>query len=237
MKNKRSKLTINNYMKKILVSAFALYLVACGSFMLFESDDLYAFNTTVQDQITITQVVGGDISITSPANVTMSPELGGIAGGTSDGFGVWTIICSDNDGFTAGLTATSTGTDASGYVMKGNYEGDWIENYTEGTYGVPDYAWSVSNAAEFGYTATTTTAADLAQAFKSNGSSPCNTGSTMANDTCWIAASSTSRNLITRTSETLSGVSLSVHFRVQINGHVVTDDTYVATTTITATVQ
>ncbi len=176
------------------------------------------------------------ISISSPSDCVLSPNLGGVGGGISNCFAVWTITTDSPSGFTASLTATTTGTDGSGYVMKGNSINDYIANYTEGAYNVPDYEWSVTNAAEFGYTATTTDSGDLAQAFLNNGGNPCNTGSTMTNDTCWIAASSTSRQLINRASPALSGANLSVHFRVQINNRApaVTQGTYVATTTVTA---
>ncbi len=176
------------------------------------------------------------ISITSPSDCVLSPILGGIGGGISNCFAVWTVTTDSPSGFSATLSATTTGTDGSGYVMKGNNINDYIANYTEGAYNVPDYTWAVTNAAEFGYTATTTTAADLAQAFLNGGGSPCNTGSTMTNDQCWISASSTSRQLINRTSPAISGTSLSVHFRVQINNRtpIVTQGTYVATTTVTA---
>lgn len=222
-------------MKKILVSAFSLYLIFLGSFFLFESDDLFA--ATVQDQITVSQSVTAEISITSPANVTMSPSLGGITGGNSDGYAQWTVTTSANDGFTATLTAS--GTPSQNYVMLGNSYGDYIDNYTEAAYNVPDYTWSVTSAAEFGYTATTSTAADVAQAFKttSPGSGPCNAGSNAAADTCWIAASTTARQVMNRSTSATSGTSLGIHFKVTLNNHNVVEDTYVATTTITATTQ
>ncbi len=176
------------------------------------------------------------ISISSPSDCVLSPSLGGIGGGISNCFAVWTITTDSPAGFTASLTATSTGTDGSGYVMKGNSINDYIANYTESAYNVPDYDWGggsgFSSAAEFGYTATTTTAVDLAAAFK-NSAGACN-GAAMTNDQCWISASSTSRQLINRTSPAIGGTSLSVHFRVQINNHAVLQDTYVATTTVTA---
>ncbi len=176
------------------------------------------------------------ISISAPSDCILSPSLGGIAGGTSNCFAVWTITSDNPAGFTASLTASTTGTDGSGYVMKGNSQGDWIGNYTEDTYNIPDYDWGGGSgflsAAEFGYTATTTTATDLAAAFK-NSAGACN-GAVMTNDQCWISASSTSRQLINRTSSAIDGISLSVHFRVQINNHAVLQDTYVATTTVTA---
>ncbi len=174
------------------------------------------------------------ISISSPSDCVLSPSLGGIGGGISNCFAVWTITTDSPAGFTASLTATSTGTDGSGYVMKGNSINDYIANYTESAYNVPDYDWLVTNAAEFGYTATTTTAADLVSAFK-NTTGVCN-GAAMTNDQCWIAASSTSRQIINRTSSAISGTNLSVHFRVQINSRApaVNQGTYVATTTITA---
>ncbi len=221
-------------MKKILISAFSLYLVFCGSFVLFESDDLFAAEDA--DQITVTQSVTADISISAPSDVTMSPSLGGVAGGDSHGYAQWTITTGSVGGFTATLTAS--GTPAQDYVMLGNTQGDWIDNYTSATYNVPDYTWAVTNAAEFGYTATTSTAANVAQAFKSAGAAdPCNVAGTAHEDQCWVAASTTARQVMNRSTSAGSGTQLGIHFRVTINNHSVTTDTYVATTTITATTQ
>lgn len=222
-------------MKKILVSAFSFYLIACGSFFLFESDDLFA--ATVQDQITVSQAVTAEISITSPANVTMSPSLGGITGGNSDGYAQWTITTSSFGGFTATLTAS--GTPSQNYVMLGNTGADYIDNYTPATYNVPDYAWAVTNAAEFGFTATTTTTTDVGQLFKTTapGAGPCNVGSNVAADTCWINASTTAKQVMNRSTSAASGTALGIHFKVTLNNHNVVEDTYVATTTITATTQ
>ncbi len=175
---------------------------------------------------------------TLPNTLTTSkPPLGGITGGTSNGYAQWTITTGASGGFTAALTATTTAAPFM-YAMKGNVYGDWIDNYA-GTTTIPTYLWNVVNAAEFGFTATTTTAADVGQSFKTAGAGlgPCNTGSNVLADTCWIGASTTAKQVMNRSTSAVSGTSLGVHFRVQINNHAVLEDTYVATTTITATTQ
>jgi len=219
-------------MKQIFISAFVLNFLLFSGYLFLEPGIVSA----VEDQVVITQTVTGEISITSPSDVTMSPSLASITGGTSNGYASWTITCTDNSGFIATLTAS--GTPANDYVLIGGSQGDWIDNYTEASYGVADYDWSVSSAAEFGYTATTTTAADLSAVFKTAASAaPCGTGSTMEEAQCWIAASTTARTLMTRNSEAPAGTVLGVQFRAQINGHTVIEDFYYATTTITATTQ
>ncbi len=168
------------------------------------------------------------ISVSLPDNVTLTPAIGGVTGGTGNGFVSWTIITDNNAGFTATLKASST-------MMVENSQGDNIQAYTEAVNGVPDYDWTVAaNAAEFGYHATTTNSTDLDQSFKSAGSSPCNTGSTMANNQCWLSASTSPETLINRATETtLDGVILGIKFQVEIDNHVVIEDTYTATTTVT----
>lgn len=218
-------------MKNIFISTLILILFMFSGYTFLEPQEIFA----LEDQITVTQSVTAEITITSPANVTMSPSIVGITGNPdspSAGYAQWTIATSNNTGFTATFKASSTD-------MVGDTQGDSIQAYTEAVNGVPDYTWSVAtNAAEFGYNATTTTAADLDVSFKSAaGSSPCNAGSVMTNDQCWLSASTSPETLINRTSETTSGgVILGIKFQVEIDNHFVSEDTYTATTTVTATV-
>lgn len=221
-------------MKQILASALTISLLALSGYMYFEPAGLSA--AVAGDQIQITQVVTGEITISHPSDCAMDSSLGGVTGGTANCYAEWTITTTDSSGFNVALVATSSGDGPTDYVMAGNTQGDWIDNYTEGTYGVPDFTWAVSNAAEFGYTATTTTAADLPTTFKTTaGSAPCNAGSTVTDAACWITASSTARTVMNRSSEATSGTKLYINFRVQINNHNVVEDTYTATTTLTAT--
>lgn len=218
-------------MKNIFISTLILNILMFSGYIFLEPQEVSA----LEDQITVTQSVTAEITITSPANVTMSPSIVGITGNPdspSAGYAQWTIVTSNSTGFTATFKASSTD-------MVGDSQGDQIDKYTEATAGVPDYTWTVpSGSAEFGYNATTTTAADLDVSFKSAaGSSPCNVGTVMTNDQCWLSASTSPETLINRTSETTSGgVILGIKFQVEIDNHFVPEDTYTATTTVTATV-
>ena len=214
--------------KDILGSTLIVALVAMATFIAYEPN----VSQAVEDQIVVTQLVTGEITISSPSNVTMSPSIVGTTGNPgspSTGYASWTIITNNVSGFTATLRASST-------TMIGNVNGDIIDAYTAATAGVPDYTWDVpSGNAEFGYNATTTTAADLHQSFRNNGTA-CNDGALMTTNNCWLAASTTAKILINRTTPTLvGGVILGLKFQVELDGHSVTADTYVATTTVTAT--
>ncbi len=217
-------------MKNIFISTLILSLLMFSGYIFLEPQEVLA----VEDQITVTQSVTSEITITSPGNVTMSPAIVSITGNPdspSAGYAQWTIRTSNNTGFTATFKASST-------VMLGDAQDDQIDAYTEAVAGVPDYTWTVpSGSAEFGYNATTTTAADLDVSFKSAaGSTPCNIGAVMTNDQCWLSASTSPETLINRATETtLDGVILGIKFQVELDNHFVTEDTYTATTTVTAT--
>ncbi len=222
-------------MKKIIVSVFSFYLVASGSFMFLESSDIFA--ASAQDQIQVLLTVGSDITISAPSDCALAPAMSGIADGTADCYAEWTITTGASSGFTAALTATTTSAVRDAWILKGNQYGDGFENYNWDSPGystTTEYTWSVSGGAEFGYKASSTAVADLATMFKDAGSA-CGTGSGMTDNVCWIAASTTSRQLMNRTSSAASGTKLYIHFRAGKASHVILQDTYTATTTITAT--
>ncbi len=222
-------------MKKILVSVFSLYLVFCGSFMLFESDDLFA--AVDEDQLQVILTVGSDITISAPNDCVLAPNMSSLADSTADCYAEWTIITGATLGFTATLTATTTTSNSEAWILKGNRQGDGFENYNwdNNNYSTTtEYTWGVSSGAEFGFKATSTTAADLVTMWKDSGS-VCSSGSGMTNDVCWIGASSTAINLMNRASQAMTGTKLYIHFRAEKDTHSILQDTYTATTTITAT--
>lgn len=226
-------------MKKILISAFSLYLVFVGSFFLFESDDLFA--AVDEDQLQVILTVGSDITISAPADCTLKPDLANIADGTADCYAEWTITTGAFSGFTAALTATTTSSAPDAWILTGNTYGDGFENYNwdsqQYATNTAEYTWSLTaNTAEFGYKASTTDYNDLATIFRDNGSSTCGgAGTSMTNDKCFMAASSTSRTVMTKTASAPSGIKLYIHFRAGKSSHVILQDTYTATTTVTAT--
>lgn len=180
------------------------------------------------------------LAMTAITDVVLAPSLGGITGGTSDNSGA--------DPST-GTTVTTDG--AAGYelyfkassspAMQGNTQGDSILDYTPAAAGIPDYAYSVPTGEEFGYTVSASTTADLAQKFLDNGTDTCNTGSadTSGSASCWYGLSTTATSTIVRNTETsASGSTSSVVFKLTINSGTgfVTEDTYNATATLTATI-
>jgi hypothetical protein len=171
---------------------------------------------------------------TTAANVTMTPALGGITGGTSHGTTTVAVYTNSSAGYAMTIKASSSP------AMQGNTQGDTIADYTPGTAGIPDFTYSVPSSEEFGYTVSASTTSDLAQKFLDNGST-CNTGSSDTNTvaSCWYGLSTTATSTIVRNSATsASGSTSSVVFKLTINPNsFVIEDTYTATTTFTAVAQ
>lgn len=95
------------------------------------------------DSIEISVVVSEAISISSPGDVSLSPEI--IGSGSATGDVNWNIITNNSAGWKLELEASS-----SPAMQKG---GDSFADYTESVAGVPEN-WSVNNTdSEFGFSA------------------------------------------------------------------------------------
>ena len=196
-----------------------------------------SIGATTTSQFTISQTVNAEIAFATPAsNVTMSPSLGGITGGTANGATQVIVTTNSLGGYTMTLAASSS------LGMIGNASSTYyIPAYVPSTGGVPDYTFTVpANAARFGYSVKATTTSDVAQLFRDNGSA-CNTGSNNTAGQCWLNASTSAVTIINRTTPTpANGATTTINFRVGISSNpnpVIPNDTYVATTTLTATTQ
>ncbi|MEK7203291.1 MAG: hypothetical protein AAB653_03170, partial [Patescibacteria group bacterium] len=75
------------------------------------------------------------ISISSPTDITMSPDIGGISGGTSSASSTWTIITDNPAGFVLSLKSTST----PSMILDGTYN---FSDYSPATVNIPDYTWA-----------------------------------------------------------------------------------------------
>ena len=96
------------------------------------------------DDVTVNLTVGSTISIDSPSNVNMSPDITGT--GASTGSTTWTVTTNNSSGWKLEVNAGATPAMASG--------ADTFANYTEGTPGTPE-TWSIANSvSEFGFGAT-----------------------------------------------------------------------------------
>ena len=164
------------------------------------------------------------ISITSPSDVTMSPAIGGVTGGTGDGSAVWTVITDSPAGYSLTIKASS-----SPALRFGSYN---FADYTPAGAN-PDYSWSITSTdSEFGFTPEGN---DIVQKYKDNGSA-CNTGSGGTADKCWDALSTSAKTIAQSTSANHpSGTASTVKFRAESgSSHIQVNGTYTATTTITA---
>lgn len=221
----------SNFMNAVRQASQSLIVLALA-FVIFEP----AISAAIEDQFTITQSITAEISFLTPStDVTMGPSIAGITGGTSNG-GTQVIVLTNNaTGYNMTLTASSS------LGMIGNGQGGTIPAYIPTATGVPDFNFTTpANRARFGYTVEATTTNDLDQSFKDNGSNTCNTGSTDTANSCWLNASTTAETIINRSSATTaSGATTTIKFRVVVNASplpAIPQDTYVATTTLTATV-
>ncbi len=189
---------------------------------------------TTTSQFTVQQQVDAEISFATPAsNVTMSPSIGGITGGTANGATQVIVRTNSITGYNMTITASSS-LGMIGNASSSNY----IPAYIPATPNVPDYAFTApANTARFGYSVKATTTSDVVQLFRDNGSA-CNTGTGNTFGQCWLNASSSAITIINRSLATpASGATTTLLFRVVIGSNpnpVIPNDIYVATTTLTA---
>jgi hypothetical protein len=155
----------------------------------------------------------------------MSPAIGGVTGGTSNGSTNFTVTTDNPAGYSVTIQASSSPALQS---LSDNFA-----DYTA-TAASPDFTFSVpSTASRFAFTVEGT---DIANSFKDNGSNTCNTSSTDTADACWAGLSTGLQTIVNRTSANHpTGTVTTIKFRAQSgSAHVQTAGTYVATTTITA---
>lgn len=170
------------------------------------------------------QMQGVYIAMTSAANVTMSPSIPGVTGGTANGSTSVIVTTDSLAGYELRIESTATPA-----MQKG---GDSIADYAP--VGVdPDFTFTTGSAdAHFGYSVE---GSDTVQRFKDDGAS-CNTGSSNAAFTCWDGLSMTPQTIASQAgSNHPNGATTTVYFRVGVGGSVVQPaGVYTATTTLTA---
>lgn len=204
----------------------------------------YSSSTTYKSESTAGEIATGDssstnyklragyqqmqevyIAISAVADVTMSPSLGGITGGTSNGSTNVTVTTDSPSGYQLTITASSSPALISG--------SNSFADYTVGTPGTPDYDFSVlSTDSEFAFSPEGT---DIASKYKDDGAD-CNTGSGDTADKCWDALSTSAQVIANRTSGNHpSGTVTTLKFRAESgSSHLQPEGIYTATTTVTA---
>lgn len=173
------------------------------------------------------QMNATSISMTYQADVAMSPSIGGITGGTSNGTASTTVVTDSAAGYELYIKASSSP------AMQGNATTDSIADYVRDT-ADPDYNFSVAAGnAEFGFSPEGT---DVVNEYRDNGSNTCNTGSNETADQCWSGLTTSNELISRRTSNnTPAGTKTTIKFRLTIGASALKlADTYTATTTLTA---
>lgn len=163
------------------------------------------------------------LAMTAASDVTMSPTLGGIVGGTSTGATSVTVTTDNPAGYQLTIEASSSPAMQSGVNS--------IADYAP-TGGDPDYDFIyASNQARFGFAPDGT---DVATRFRDDGGS-CGGGGNVTPEKCWDGLSTTPAIIASRTSGNHpDGTLVTIDFQVGIGTSVAQPEgTYVATTTLT----
>lgn len=212
-----------------LVAATLASLLVLVSFFMLEPK----VGLAIGDTFKVTQSITSEISFVATANdVTMSPSIAGLTGGTSSGSTTVRVRTNNDTGYNMTL-AFSTST-----AMTRNGGGGVINNYNPASAGTPDYTFASETFAQFGYTVLASTTSDVDATFLDNGSNTCATGASNGASTCWYNPSTTAETIINRTTATApSGATTTIAFRVNVPSNpspAVQEGTYVATATLTA---
>lgn len=174
------------------------------------------------------------MSISAIDDISLSPSIGGISGGTSNGGAQFIVKTDSSAGFSVSIKTDSDD------GMEADSVGGTIFHLNTATPEVPDYEFTSApvNSSAFAYTINSSTTGQIIPAFRNNGSDTCGTGSTETDDNCWISATTTPRTIISTTSRPpTSGATSTIRFRVVVSANhspILLADTYTATTTITA---
>lgn len=167
------------------------------------------------------------LALSSPSDVTMTPTIPGVSGGSGNGSVFWTATTDNLAGYSFYVRSTT-----SPALVKSDNPAIYFDDYTSDTN--PDYVWQVdANKAEFGFTPE---GADIVQKFRDNGIA-CNTGTFDTPDTCWYNfVSANPGELIAQSngSNHPSGTATTVKVEAQSNSaHLQEAGTYQATITVT----
>lgn len=163
------------------------------------------------------------ISISSPSDVTLTPSIPGVTGGTANGSATWTVITDDPAGYQMTITSSTTPALKSGLNTFADYTLAGSD---------PDYTFSVAAAdSEFAFTPEGT---DILARYKDNGSA-CNTGSGDTADKCWDPLSTSATTIAqSLSSNHPTGTQTTVKLRAESgSSHLQVDGSYTATVSVT----
>ncbi len=192
----------------------------------------------IEDEFTVTQEITGEIAFSTPANdVDMAPALASVTGGTSTGASQVVVTTNSAGGYTMDIRF-ATGTNDTAVMEDGS--GNVIPNYPATT--TPDHDFSApANSAAFGYAVKASNTTDVVALLRDNGGGVCNSGTDNTDFVCFIAPTTTDRQIINRLSAPpTSGATTTIQFQVVVSPNpspLIPTGFYTATATLTALTQ
>ncbi len=226
--------TLVRFLASLAVSAFVFF----GAYLMLEPAMVAATGSSALDQVVVTLTVTEGISISSPADTTMSNALSTVIN-TAIGTTTWIVKTNAAGGYTMGITSSTS-------PAMQTLSGVVIPNFAAGgsgtTTAIP-VTWSgnVVNTYMFGYSgfSTTTIGGVIPVNTTTWGSSATSCGLAGTYSTTLkytMMATTTPITLATRTSTTTTaGDVIAVCYAVEQNGAYAPAGTYTATSTATAT--
>ncbi len=165
------------------------------------------------------------LALSPPQNVSLTPSIGGLTGGTANGSTTFIVTTDSLAGYEVTIEASST--PAMNHVSTSTS----IDDYTpQGL--VPDYDFTVAaTSSEFGFSPE---GDDIATRYENSGTM-CGVSGTDAEDQCWDGLSMSVRTIVSRpTSNHPAGTETKLKFRAEVGAQArqLAGD-YRATTTIT----
>lgn len=185
---------------------------------------------TASDQVIVTLNVDAGVSITSPADTTMSNSLG-VSNNKAIATTTWNVKTNNAAGYTLAVKASS-----SPAMRLNTNVATFINDYTEASSDVPE-TWSVDAAtAEFGYSAYGT---DISTGTWGTAGTLCGATSTPSTSLKYLGFSTSDFTIASRSSTTTqSGVDSTVCYAVeQGSTNYIASGIYSAWITATATTQ
>lgn len=223
-KTKNKTILIKTFLTTGVFLALSLLIA-----VLFEPELIKA----ITDEVLISIDITSEITISSPADVTLA-SIPGMTGGSSlSGPVTWNVQTGSTNGYSLKIEKDQL-------LEKGTGTNQTIDDYSEAVSGTPDYDWGAVGAGneELGFAPNS--GADFVQKFKNNGSACNQSGGQITDQKCWSpipTTPSTAEEISHNNSATGdSGVDTAIRFRVQVgSGNHLEEGTYTTTVTATAT--
>jgi hypothetical protein len=226
----------NHVIKSLIKDAgvVALATVTLLAFVFSMMEPALTFGQ-VNSVFTITQQIDGEISFTVPAaNITMAGAIQGITGGTATGTTQTVVRTNGTNGYNMTIAFSTSSSAMRGVVSSSTA----IRDYGTSTAAFPTFAFNSSTSAQFGYSITASTSADVAQAFLNNGTTCNASGGSSTVDRCWKGPATTTYMVVNRTTPAGGGATTTIKFVVNVPSNPspsLVQDFYQATATLTAT--